>query len=60
LVHAVKVTFESIHVSGPESSERSQPGVDLLERFRFKPIETALCVHRRFYEASVAEYSKVL
>jgi hypothetical protein len=60
LVHAVKVTFESIYVSGPESSERSQPRVDLLERFRFKPIETTLCVHRGVYKASVAEYSKVL
>jgi hypothetical protein len=59
-MHAVKVAFESIYVSGPEPAERSQPGVDLLKRFRFEPVETALCVHRRFYETGLAEYSEVL
>jgi hypothetical protein len=54
LIHAVKVAFESIYVSGPEAAERSQPGVHLLKWFRFQPVETALCVHRAFYETSLS------
>jgi len=60
LIHAVKVAFESIYVSGPEPTERSQPGIDLLKWFRFQPVETALCVHRGFHETGVAQHSQVL
>jgi hypothetical protein len=60
LIHAVEVAFESIHVSGPEPTERSQPGIDLLKWFWFQPIETPLCVHRRFYETGLSQHSQVL
>jgi len=59
-IDAVEVAFESIYVSGPEPAERSQPGVDLLEWFRFQPVEAALCVHRGFYETSLSQNSQVL
>jgi len=54
------VAFESVYMSGPEPAERSQPGIHLLKRFRFQPIETALCVHRRFHETGVAQHAQVL
>ena len=60
LIHAIEVPFESIHVSGPEPAERSQPGIQLLERFRFQPVETALCVHRGLDETGVAQHAQVL
>jgi len=60
LIHAVEVAFESIHASGPEPTELSQPGIHLLKRFRFQPVETALCVHRGFHETGVAQHSQVL
>src|SRR3989442_14689888 len=60
LIHAVEVAFESIYVSGPEPTERSQPGIDLLKWFRFQSIETALCVHRGFHETGLAQHSQVL
>jgi hypothetical protein len=60
LIHAVEVAFESIDVSGPEPTERSQPGVDLLKRFRFQPVETALCIHRGFYKTGFAQHAQVL
>ena len=50
----VEVAFESIDVSGPKPAERSQPGIYLLKWFRFQPVETALCVYRRFHEAGLA------
>ena len=56
----VEVTFESIYVSGPEPAERSQPGIHLLKWFRFQPVETALCVHRGFYETGLSQHSQVL
>jgi hypothetical protein len=59
-IHAVEVAFESIHVRGPEPTERRQPGIQLLKWFRFEPVETALRVHRRFDETGVAQYSQVL
>ena len=58
-IHAVKVAFESIYVSGPESAERGQPGIHLLKWFRFQPVETALCVHRGFHEAGLAQHAEV-
>jgi hypothetical protein len=60
LVHAVEMAFESIYVSGPEAAELSQPSVDLLKRFRFQPVKTALCVYRRFYETGIAQHAQVL
>jgi hypothetical protein len=59
-MHAVEVAFESIHVSGPEPTELSQPGIYLLKWFRFQTIQTALCVHRGLYETGVAQHSQVL
>ncbi|HEX9606507.1 MAG TPA: hypothetical protein VF962_04685 [Gemmatimonadaceae bacterium] len=47
-------------MSGPEPTERSQPGSDLLKWLRFQPVETALCVHRGFHETRLAQYSQVL
>ena len=60
MIHAVEVAFESIYVSGPESAELSQPGIYLLKWFRFESVETALCVHRGFYETGLAQHSQVL
>src|SRR5712692_5686804 len=60
MIHAVEVAFESIHVSGPEPTERSQPGSDLLKWFRFQSVETALCVHRGFHETGLAQHAQVL
>jgi len=59
-MHAVEVSFERIHVSGPELTEGSQPGLHLLKGFRFQPVETALCVHRGFHETGVAQDAQVL
>ena len=53
------MAFEGIDVSGPEASEGGQPGVHLLKRFGFQPVETALCVHREFYETGFPENSQV-
>jgi hypothetical protein len=60
LIHTVEVALKSIYVSRPEPTERSQPGVHLLKWIRFQPVETALCVHRGFYEAGLAQHSQVL
>ena len=60
MIHAVEVTFESIYVSGPEPAERSQPGIHLLKWSGFQPVETALCIHRGFYESGVSQHSQVL
>ena len=49
-IHTVKMAFESIHVCGPKPAELSQPGIHLLKWFRFQPVKTALCVHRRFHK----------
>jgi hypothetical protein len=60
LIHAVKVAFESVHMSGPEPPERSQPGIDLPKRFRFETVETALRVHRGFDETGLTQDSQML
>jgi hypothetical protein len=60
LIHAVEVAFESIYVSGPEPTERSQPGIHLLKWFRFQSVETALRVHRGFHETGLAQHSQML
>ena len=59
-MHAVEVAFESIYMSGPEPTERSQPGSDLLKWFRFQPVETALCIHRGFHDTGLAQHAQVL
>jgi hypothetical protein len=38
------VALERIDVIGPEPAERSQPVIQLLERIRLQPVETALQV----------------
>ena len=47
-------------MSRPEPTERSQPGIHLLKRFRFQAVETALRVHRGFDETGLAQHSQVL
>ena len=54
------MAFECIYVIGPEPPEPSQPGIHLLKWFRFKSVETALCIHRGFHEAGLAQHSQVL
>jgi hypothetical protein len=56
----VEVAFKSIYMSGPEPTERSQPGIHVLKWFRFQPVETALCVHRGFHETGLSQHSQVL
>jgi hypothetical protein len=60
LVHAVEVAFERIDVSRPEPPELSEPGIDLLKRFRLQAVEAALCIHRGLHEAGIAQHSEVL
>jgi hypothetical protein len=60
MVHPVEVAFESIQVSGPETTERSQPGIHLPKRVWFQAVKTALCVHRGFHETGLAQHSEVL
>jgi hypothetical protein len=60
LIHAIEVAFESIQVRGPEPTERSQPGIHLLKRFRFQSVETALCVHRGFHETGLSQHAEML
>ena len=52
--------FERIDVSGPEPTERSQPGIHLLKWIRFQPVETALRFHRGFDETGLSQHSQVL
>jgi len=60
LIHAIKVTFESIQVSGPEPAELSEPVIHLVKRFWLQPVQAALCVHRGFYETGIAQHAQVL
>ena len=60
VIYAVEVAFESVHVSGPEAAEGSQPGIDLMKWFWFQPVETALSIHCGLYEAGLAQHSQVL
>ena len=60
MIHVVEMVFKIIYMSGPESSERSQPGIHVLKGFRFQPVETALCVHRGFYETGLSQNSQML
>jgi len=54
------MTFEGIHMSGPEPAERRQPVIERLKGFRFQPVEAALCVHGGLHETSLAQHSQVL
>src|SRR6266566_1469634 len=47
-------------MSGPEPTERSEPGIHLLKWFWLQPVETALCVHRGFHETGLAQHAQVL
>jgi len=60
LIHAVEVPFESIYMTGPEPAEPIQPGIHLLKWFWLQPVQTALCVYRRFYETGLSQHSQVL
>lgn len=60
VIHAVEVALESIDMSGPELAERSQPRIHLGKRFRPQPVETALRIHRGFYETRIAQHAQVL
>jgi hypothetical protein len=53
LIHAIEVAFESVYVRRPKPSELSQPFIDLLKRFRFQTVETALCVHGGLHETGI-------
>lgn len=59
-MHAVQMTLECIDVRGPKAAELRQPGIELLERFRFKAVETALSVNGGFNETSVAQHAQML
>jgi hypothetical protein len=59
-MHAIEVAFERIDVSGPDPTERRQPGLHLLKGFRFQPVETALCVHCGFHETGLPQHPQVL
>jgi len=54
------MAFESIQVSGPEPAERSEPGIQLLKRFRSQTVETPLGVDLGFDETSLPQHSQVL
>src|SRR3954468_16529067 len=54
------MAFKRIDVSGPESTERRQPGIHFLKWFRFQPVDTPLCVDGRFHEAGLAQHAQVL
>ena len=54
------MAFESVYMSGPVPTELSQPGIHFLKWFRFKSVETALCVHRGFDETGLSQNSQVL
>jgi hypothetical protein len=56
----VEVAFKSIHLNGPEPTERSQPDIHLLKWLRFQSVETALRVYRGFYETGLSQHSQVL
>jgi hypothetical protein len=54
------MAFKSVDVRGPKATELGEPGVELLERSGLQPIESALCVDRRFDEAGVAKDAEML
>jgi hypothetical protein len=50
------MALERIHVRGPEPPELSEPGIDLDQRFRSEPVETALCGHHGLHETGLAQH----
>ena len=54
------MALERVYMSGPEPTERRQPGIDLLKRFGPQPVETALCIHCGLHETGVSQHSQVL
>jgi len=54
------VALESIHVSGPEATELSEPHIQLSKWFRLQAVETALRIDRGFDEPGVAQHAQVL
>jgi hypothetical protein len=59
-MHAIEMAFERIHVSGPESTEWSQPGIYFLKWFGPQSVQTPLCVHGGFDKARLAQHAQVL
>jgi hypothetical protein len=60
LSHVVEVAFESIHMSGPELPEWSQPGVYILKAVGLQSVDAALGIHCGFHETSLAQHAQVL
>ena len=54
------MALESIHVSGPEATELSEPHIHFSQWFRSQAVETALRVDRGFDETGVAQHAQVL
>ena len=54
------MAFEKIDVRRPETTELSEPSVELLEWSGLQSVETALGIHCRFDEAGVAQDAEVL
>ena len=54
------MAFESIQASGPELTERSQPGIHLLQRLGFQPVDPALRIDLGFDETGLAQDAEVL
>ena len=54
------MAFERIQASGPELTERSQPGIDLLKRLRLQPVDPALCIHLGFDKPGLTQDPEVL
>lgn len=59
-IQTIEVAFESIDVSGPETAELSQPGVDLLKWLRPQPVETALCIDGGLDKTGIPQHPQVL
>ena len=59
-IQTVEVALESIEVSVPEPAKLCEPVIHLAKWFGFQPVETALCIHRGFNEASLPQNPQVL
>src|SRR6185437_3608846 len=60
LRHAVEMALERIDMRRPELAELPEPRIDLLQRLRPQPVETALRAHGGFDETGVAQHPQVL
>jgi hypothetical protein len=54
------MAFEGVYVSGPESAELIEPGIDLLKWFGAEAVETTLGVDGGFDETGVAQHAQML